>query len=125
MIISSIIKLFLGINECRKGCENLRLVVLNTLKAFASFPGVFSNKKTACFSLFECVDNQPVLDLLWFGNGPEVSSLRLKSFLSMFDCQELSELYGAVEDSLLAALCLVTYIALQVSPTLSCFFDSL
>ncbi|KAJ4947361.1 hypothetical protein JOQ06_009397, partial [Pogonophryne albipinna] len=57
--------------------------------------------------------NQPVLDLLWFGNGPEVSSLRLKSFLSMFDCQELSELYGAVEDSLLAALCLVTYIALQ------------
>ncbi|KAK5935131.1 hypothetical protein CgunFtcFv8_020517 [Champsocephalus gunnari] len=58
--------------------------------------------------------NQPVLDLLWFGNGPEVSSLRLKSFLSMFDCQELSELYGAVEDSLLAALCLVTYIALQI-----------
>ncbi|XP_033972872.1 constitutive coactivator of peroxisome proliferator-activated receptor gamma [Trematomus bernacchii] len=58
--------------------------------------------------------NPPVLDLLWFGNGPEVSSLRLKSFLSMFDCQELSELYGAVEDSLLAALCLVTYIALQI-----------
>ncbi|KAL3065318.1 hypothetical protein OYC64_015484 [Pagothenia borchgrevinki] len=58
--------------------------------------------------------NPPVLDLLWFGNGPEVSSIRLKSFLSMFDCQEFSELYGAVEDSLLAALCLVTYIALQI-----------
>ncbi|XP_059201585.1 constitutive coactivator of peroxisome proliferator-activated receptor gamma [Centropristis striata] len=58
--------------------------------------------------------DQPSLDLLWFGTGPEVSVLRLTSFLTIFDCQELSELYRAVEDSLLAALCLVTYIALQV-----------
>ncbi|KAF3686312.1 Constitutive coactivator of peroxisome proliferator-activated receptor gamma [Channa argus] len=58
--------------------------------------------------------DRPSLDLLWFGSGPEVSALRLTSFLSIFDCQEFSELYGAVEDSLLAALCLVTYIVLQV-----------
>ncbi|XP_074469019.1 constitutive coactivator of peroxisome proliferator-activated receptor gamma [Sebastes fasciatus] len=58
--------------------------------------------------------DQPSLDLLWFGTGPEVSALRLKTFLSIFDCQEFSELYGAIEDSLLAALCLVTYIVLQV-----------
>ncbi|XP_073321091.1 constitutive coactivator of peroxisome proliferator-activated receptor gamma [Pagrus major] len=58
--------------------------------------------------------DQPSLDLLWFGTGPEVSALRLTCFLSIFDCQELSELYGAVEDSLLAALCLITYIVLQV-----------
>ncbi|XP_049572912.1 constitutive coactivator of peroxisome proliferator-activated receptor gamma [Syngnathus scovelli] len=57
---------------------------------------------------------QPSLDLLWFGSGPDVSGLRLMSFLSIFDCQEFAELYGVVEDFLLAALCLVTYIVLQV-----------
>uniref|UniRef100_A0A672YD58 Family with sequence similarity 120B n=1 Tax=Sphaeramia orbicularis TaxID=375764 RepID=A0A672YD58_9TELE len=54
-----------------------------------------------------------LLDLLWFGSGPEVSSLRLASFLSIFDCQDFSELYGVVEEHLLAALCLITYIVLQ------------
>ncbi|XP_032374758.1 constitutive coactivator of peroxisome proliferator-activated receptor gamma isoform X3 [Etheostoma spectabile] len=58
--------------------------------------------------------DQPSLDLLWFSTSPEVSALRLKAFLLIFDCQEYSELYGAIEDSLLAALCLVTYIVLQV-----------
>ncbi|XP_031170165.1 constitutive coactivator of peroxisome proliferator-activated receptor gamma isoform X3 [Sander lucioperca] len=58
--------------------------------------------------------DQPSLDLLWFGTSPEVTALRLTSFLSIFDCQEYKELYGAIEDSLLAALCLVTYIVLQV-----------
>ncbi|KAM4602661.1 constitutive coactivator of peroxisome proliferator-activated receptor gamma isoform 1-T2 [Polymixia lowei] len=58
--------------------------------------------------------DQPSLQLLWFSSGPEVSDLRLASFLSVFDCQELSELYGSIEDSLLATLCLVTYIVLQV-----------
>uniref|UniRef100_A0A3Q3EUM3 Family with sequence similarity 120 member B n=1 Tax=Labrus bergylta TaxID=56723 RepID=A0A3Q3EUM3_9LABR len=58
--------------------------------------------------------DQPSLDLLWFGTGPDVSALRLMSFFSIFDCQEFSELHGVIEDSLLAALCLVTYIALQV-----------
>lgn len=70
-------------------------------------------------SLSECVGDQPSLGLLWFGTGPEVSALRLTSFLSIFDCQELSKLYGAIEDSLLAALCLVTYIILQVVSTFS------
>ncbi|KAI3377807.1 hypothetical protein L3Q82_008951 [Scortum barcoo] len=58
--------------------------------------------------------DQPSLDLLWFDTGPEVSALRLMSFLSVFDCQEFSELCGVIEDSLLAALCLITYIVLQV-----------
>lgn len=66
------------------------------------------------FCLSEHVGDQPSLDLLWFGTGPEVSALRLTSFLSIFDCQEFSELYGDIEDCLLAALCLVTYIILQV-----------
>lgn len=60
------------------------------------------------------VGDQPSLELLWFGTGPEVSNLRLATFLSVFDCQEFSELYGVIEDSLLAALCLVTCIVLQV-----------
>ncbi|KAL6113241.1 fam120b [Pungitius sinensis] len=58
--------------------------------------------------------HQPSLDLLWFGTGPEVPTLRLMSFLSIFDCQEFSDLHGDIEDALLAALCLVTYIVLQV-----------
>ncbi|XP_053721499.1 constitutive coactivator of peroxisome proliferator-activated receptor gamma isoform X1 [Synchiropus splendidus] len=62
--------------------------------------------------------SQHNLDLLWFGSGPEVSSLRLHSFFFIFDCQELSELHGDIEDSLLATVCVVTYMVLQV-PALS------
>uniref|UniRef100_A0A3B4T2K2 Family with sequence similarity 120B n=1 Tax=Seriola dumerili TaxID=41447 RepID=A0A3B4T2K2_SERDU len=58
--------------------------------------------------------DRPSLNLLWFGTGPNVSALRLTSFLTIFDCQEFSELCGAIEASLLVALCLVTYIVLQV-----------
>ncbi|XP_061670264.1 constitutive coactivator of peroxisome proliferator-activated receptor gamma [Syngnathoides biaculeatus] len=61
---------------------------------------------------------QPNLDMLWFGSGPDVSALRLMSFFSIFDCQELVELHGVVENFLLAAVCLVTYITLKV-PSLS------
>lgn len=57
---------------------------------------------------------KPSLDLLWFGRGPEVPALRLTSFLSIFDCHDFSSLYGNIEDSMLTALCLVTYIALQI-----------
>ncbi|XP_057673354.1 constitutive coactivator of peroxisome proliferator-activated receptor gamma [Corythoichthys intestinalis] len=57
---------------------------------------------------------QPSLELLWFSSGPDVSTIRLMSFLSIFDCQEFANLYGVIEDSLLVALCLITYIALQV-----------
>lgn len=57
---------------------------------------------------------KPRLDLLWFGAGPEVAALRLTTFLSIFDCFDYFELYGKVEDSLLVALCLLTYIVLQV-----------
>lgn len=72
------------------------------------------------FSLCYCVGDQLSLDLLWFGTGPEVSALRLTSFFSIFDCQELTDLYGKIEDSLLVALCLITYIALQVILIFSC-----
>uniref|UniRef100_A0A665UD38 Asteroid domain-containing protein n=1 Tax=Echeneis naucrates TaxID=173247 RepID=A0A665UD38_ECHNA len=58
--------------------------------------------------------DSPSLDLLWFGTGPEVPALRLMSFLSIFDCSELTELHGVIEGSLLAALCLITYIVMQL-----------
>ncbi len=76
------------------------------------------------FSLSECVGDQPSLDLLWFGAGPEVSALRLMSFLSIFDCQDFFDLCGAIEDSLLAALCLITYIVLQVVSAFLFLFNS-
>uniref|UniRef100_A0A8C7Y2S8 Family with sequence similarity 120 member B n=1 Tax=Oryzias sinensis TaxID=183150 RepID=A0A8C7Y2S8_9TELE len=57
---------------------------------------------------------RPCLEQLWFGNGPEVFALRLATFFLIFDCSEYTELYGAIENSLLAALCLVTYIVQQV-----------
>lgn len=76
------------------------------------------------FSLSGCVGEKPSLDLLWFGRGPEVPALRLTSFLSIFDCHDFSSLYGNIEDSMLTALCLVTYIALQVaSPSYWTFFS--
>ncbi|MED6289236.1 hypothetical protein CHARACLAT_000662 [Characodon lateralis] len=56
---------------------------------------------------------QPSLDLLWFSSGPEVSALRLAAFLTVFDCLDYSDLQGEIEDTLLAALCLITYIVLQ------------
>ncbi|XP_069378501.1 constitutive coactivator of peroxisome proliferator-activated receptor gamma isoform X2 [Paralichthys olivaceus] len=56
---------------------------------------------------------RPNLDLLWFGTGSDVSALRLTSFLTILDCQDFTELYGSIEVSLLAVLCLVTYIVLQ------------
>lgn len=59
-------------------------------------------------------DAKPRLDLLWFGSGPEVAALRLTTFLSIFDCLDYFELYGKVEESLLVALCLLTYMMLQV-----------
>ncbi|KAM4597408.1 constitutive coactivator of peroxisome proliferator-activated receptor gamma [Fundulus diaphanus] len=57
---------------------------------------------------------EPSLDLLWFSSGPEVSALRLAAFLAVFDCLDYSDLHGEIGDSLLAALCLVTYVVLQV-----------
>nr|XP_019963765.1 PREDICTED: constitutive coactivator of peroxisome proliferator-activated receptor gamma isoform X2 [Paralichthys olivaceus] len=57
---------------------------------------------------------RPNLDLLWFGTGSDVSALRLTSFLTILDCQDFTELYGSIEVSLLAVLCLVTYIVLQL-----------
>lgn len=100
--------------------------MLSTLKLLQHFMQCFciQSKIPLYFSLSECVGDPPGLDLLWFGTGPEVSALRLLSFLSIFDCQEFAELFGAIEDSLLAALCLVTYIALQVVSTFCRFFDS-
>ncbi|CAL8353155.1 unnamed protein product [Merluccius merluccius] len=60
-------------------------------------------------------ENEPSLESLWFGGWPAVSDPRLARFLSIFDCQEFSPLYGTIEeDSLLAALCLVTHLVLQV-----------
>ncbi|KAK0151647.1 Constitutive coactivator of peroxisome proliferator-activated receptor gamma [Merluccius polli] len=60
-------------------------------------------------------ENEPSLESLWFGGWPAVSDPRLACFLSIFECQEFSPLYGIIEeDSLLAALCLVTHLVLQV-----------
>lgn len=58
-----------------------------------------------------------------FGTGPEVAAPQLTTFLSIFDCLEYSELYRNIEDCLLAAFCLVTYIVLQVNfNNVLCFF---
>jgi hypothetical protein len=62
-----------------------------------------------------CTEDEPSLESLWFGRGPALSDPRLAHFLSIFDCQEFSPLYGTIEeDSLLAVLCLVTHLVLQV-----------
>ncbi|KAM4743596.1 constitutive coactivator of peroxisome proliferator-activated receptor gamma isoform 2-T2 [Anableps anableps] len=40
--------------------------------------------------------------------------INIPSFLTIFDCLDYSDLHGQIGESLLAALCLVTYIVLQV-----------
>ncbi|XP_028298861.1 constitutive coactivator of peroxisome proliferator-activated receptor gamma isoform X2 [Gouania willdenowi] len=59
-------------------------------------------------------EDQLTLEMLWFSTAVSISALRLKTFLSIFGCIELYKMFGVIEDSLLAALCLVTYIVLQV-----------
>lgn len=68
---------------------------------------------------------KPGLDQLWFGAGPDAAALRLAAFLTIFDCPEYSELRGSVEDRLLAALCLLTYLFLQVTLKKTHLFASL
>uniref|UniRef100_A0A8C6UWB6 Family with sequence similarity 120B n=1 Tax=Neogobius melanostomus TaxID=47308 RepID=A0A8C6UWB6_9GOBI len=58
--------------------------------------------------------NHPALDLLWFGKGPEVSSMQLSCFLAILDCQDLSDLYGTIEEPIFITVCLVTHIVIQV-----------
>lgn len=55
---------------------------------------------------------QPDLKMLWFGQNSETSGLRLTCFLSVFGCEEFS--VEQLEGTLLAVLCLVTYITKQV-----------
>ncbi|XP_019751472.1 constitutive coactivator of peroxisome proliferator-activated receptor gamma [Hippocampus comes] len=85
------------------------------IREWIVYPGNPLNEPDMVPAVPICIPcEQPSLDLMWFTSGPDVSALRLMSFFSIFDCQEFAELHGVIEDFLLAALCLVTYIVLQV-----------
>ncbi|XP_026858341.2 constitutive coactivator of peroxisome proliferator-activated receptor gamma isoform X1 [Electrophorus electricus] len=55
----------------------------------------------------------PDLMGLWFGNESEVKSVRLSTFLAVFDLQDLSQDLDHFDSSFVAVICLTTYIAIQ------------
>ncbi|XP_027006093.1 constitutive coactivator of peroxisome proliferator-activated receptor gamma isoform X3 [Tachysurus fulvidraco] len=58
-------------------------------------------------------DGTPDLTTLWFGNDPEVKSIRVSTFLAVFDLQDFSEDLKSFDTPLVAVICLVAYIANQ------------
>uniref|UniRef100_A0AAY5KQ83 Asteroid domain-containing protein n=1 Tax=Esox lucius TaxID=8010 RepID=A0AAY5KQ83_ESOLU len=57
---------------------------------------------------------KPDLKVLWFGKDPEATCLRIATFWAVFELDEFSVEQGRMDGSLLAVLCLVTYMAIQV-----------
>ncbi|KAL4640861.1 constitutive coactivator of peroxisome proliferator-activated receptor gamma [Arapaima gigas] len=63
----------------------------------------------------------PDLKVLWFGANPDVKVHRIATFLAIFDLREMAESIDHLDTSLIAVVCLVTYLALQDSHL--CFED--
>ncbi|XP_052333963.1 constitutive coactivator of peroxisome proliferator-activated receptor gamma isoform X1 [Oncorhynchus keta] len=59
--------------------------------------------------------NHSDLKRLWFGKDSETKCLRIATFLAIFELDEFSVEHDRLDGSLMAVLCLVTYIAMQVS----------
>nr|XP_029541091.1 constitutive coactivator of peroxisome proliferator-activated receptor gamma-like [Oncorhynchus nerka]XP_029541092.1 constitutive coactivator of peroxisome proliferator-activated receptor gamma-like [Oncorhynchus nerka] len=58
--------------------------------------------------------NHSDLKRLWFGKDSETKCLRISTFLAIFELDEFSVEHDHLDGSLMAVLCLVTYIAMQV-----------
>ncbi|KAM9476419.1 constitutive coactivator of peroxisome proliferator-activated receptor gamma isoform 1-T2 [Clarias gariepinus] len=55
----------------------------------------------------------PDLTTLWFGKDSEVKHVRVSTFLAIFGLQDFAEELKSFDTSLVAVICLVTYIAIQ------------
>lgn len=69
------------------------------------------------YCIGQFTDGTPDLTTLWFGNDPEVKSIRVSTFLAVFDLQDFSEDLKSFDTPLVAVICLVAYIANQVRLT--------
>ncbi|XP_062852009.1 constitutive coactivator of peroxisome proliferator-activated receptor gamma [Trichomycterus rosablanca] len=58
-------------------------------------------------------EGAPDLMALWFGNDSEMKSIRVSTFLAVFDLQDLTQDLDHFDTPLIAVICLVTYIAIQ------------
>ncbi|XP_066535760.1 constitutive coactivator of peroxisome proliferator-activated receptor gamma [Hoplias malabaricus] len=58
-------------------------------------------------------ERAPDLTVLWFGNDKEVKSIRVSTFLALFDLQNFSQDFNHLDTSWVAVVCLVAYIAVQ------------
>lgn len=65
-------------------------------------------------------EGTPDLTTLWFGNDSEVTSVQVSTFLAVFDLQDFTEDLKSFDTPLVAVICLVTYIAIQVRLTCMC-----
>ena len=59
-------------------------------------------------------DIKPDLRDLWFRKDTEVRHLQLSTFLALLELKEYAEVLDTLEVPLVAVVCLVTYIVLQV-----------
>lgn len=59
-------------------------------------------------------EGTPDLTTLWFGNDAEVKSVRLSTFLAVFDLQDFTADLKSLDTPLVAVICLVAYMANQV-----------
>lgn len=75
-------------------------------------------RHTAILLITYCIgpltEGTPDLMTLWFGNDSEVESVRVSTFLAVFDLQDFTEDLKSFDPPLVAVICLVAYIALQV-----------
>lgn len=54
---------------------------------------------------------------LWFRTDPEVKAVQTSTLLDVFDLYEFTEELKTFDSPLIAVICLVTYIAIQVCLT--------
>lgn len=54
---------------------------------------------------------------LWFRTDPEVKAVQASTLLDVFDLYEFAEELKCFDSPLIAVICLVTYIAIQVCLT--------
>lgn len=66
------------------------------------------------FCIGSLTEGTPDLTTLWFGNDSEVKTVRVSTFLAVFDLQDFTEDLKSIDAPLVAVICLVSYIAAQV-----------
>ncbi|XP_042565467.1 constitutive coactivator of peroxisome proliferator-activated receptor gamma isoform X2 [Clupea harengus] len=91
-------------------------VPVPAVKEWFVFPGnKLKEPKMVSPKQFSDSDIKPDLRDLWFRKDTEVRHLQLSTFLALLELKEYAEVLDTLEVPLVAVVCLVTYIVLQVT----------